>query len=278
MLSEADLFETILKIDAWLESMRQPGGYGGPVVHWWEDCLAYTGPGLDWRYEGIIHGYLNLWQATGEGLWLDKATRAGDDLVNGQLPSGNYRNSCFELNPNTGGTPHEAAADLGLLCLAAVLKEGGTPPGPAITRPPTPTCSAFIWGSCGTRPHSASTMGPACRLLCPTRPPHWCRRCSLMPTYRAIKPFREVHPPNTGGHPDLPGPGGEPGRRDLPEQPAWSAYRKSIPLLHRPLHPGPGAGFSTAGVKTNTWMLHWRLDASYQHRYPGWELPPGALP
>lgn len=127
MTLQFDLLETILKIDAWLDSMRQPGGYGGPVVHWWEDCLAYTGPGLDWRYEGIILGYLNLWQATGETTWLEKATRAGDDLVAGQLPSGNYRNSCFELNPNTGGTPHEAAADLGLLHLAAALKAQGDP-------------------------------------------------------------------------------------------------------------------------------------------------------
>jgi hypothetical protein len=98
--------------------MRGPGGYSGPVVHWWRDCLDYSGPGLDWRYEGIIIGYLNLWAATGEASWLAKARRAGDDLMNGQLPSGNFRNSCFELNPNTGGTPHEAACDLALLRLA----------------------------------------------------------------------------------------------------------------------------------------------------------------
>jgi hypothetical protein len=130
MTLQFDPLETILKIDAWLDSMRQPGGYGGPVVHWWEDCLTYSGPGLDWRYEGIILGYLNLWQATGEGRWLEKALRAGDDLLAGQQPSGNYHNSCFELNPNSGGTPHEAAADLGLLRLAAVLKEGGDPAWP----------------------------------------------------------------------------------------------------------------------------------------------------
>ena len=39
------------------------------------------------------------------------ACRAGDDLVQGQLTSGNYRNSCFELNPYTGGTPHVAIID-----------------------------------------------------------------------------------------------------------------------------------------------------------------------
>ena len=114
--------ETVAGLDAWLEGMRQVGGYGGPVVHWWDDCLEYTGPGLDWRYEGVIIGYLNLWAASGEECWLAKAKKGGDDLVAGQLPSGNYRNSCFEQNPNTGGTPHEAACDLALLRLILALR------------------------------------------------------------------------------------------------------------------------------------------------------------
>lgn len=107
--------------------MRQPGGYGGPVTHWWFDCLDFTAPGLDWRYEGIIFGYLNLWTYTGNREWIEKARRAGDDLVAGQLPSGNYRNSQFEINPGTGGTPHEAACDLALLGLAEILRSLNEP-------------------------------------------------------------------------------------------------------------------------------------------------------
>lgn len=114
-------------LDAWLDGMRQPGGYGGPVVHWWRDCLDFAGPGLDWRYEGIIIGYLNLWSATEDGRWLAKARRAGDDLVAGQLPSANYRNSQFEINPATAGTPHEAACSLALLRLAECLRRLGLP-------------------------------------------------------------------------------------------------------------------------------------------------------
>ena len=125
LVSEQTVAAAVAGLDAWFDTMRQPGGYGGPVVHWWRDCLDYTGPGLDWRYEGIIIGYLNLWAATGEDRWLTKARRAGDDLVAGQLPSGNFRNSEFELNPGTGGTPHEAACDLALLRLAGVLRETG---------------------------------------------------------------------------------------------------------------------------------------------------------
>lgn len=127
MAGEAQINPAIALLDAWLDTMRGPDGYGGPVVHWWQDCLLFTGAGLDWRYEGIIIGYLNLYQRTGDERWLAKARQAGDDLVQGQLPTGNFRNSSFELNPYPGGTPHEAACDLALLHLARVLKEQENP-------------------------------------------------------------------------------------------------------------------------------------------------------
>lgn len=105
--------------------MRAPGGYAGPVAHWWQQCLLYTGPGLDWRYEGIIAGYLTLWERTGERRWLEKAWRAADDLLQGQMENENFLASAFEANPATAGTPHEAACDTGLLQLAQVLKDLG---------------------------------------------------------------------------------------------------------------------------------------------------------
>ena len=123
----AAIAEAVIRLDAWLETMRGPDGYGGPVAHWWQNCFQFTGTGLDWRYEGIIIGYLNLYEKTGDEQWFAKARRAGDDLVRGQLSTGNFRNSCFELNPYTGGTPHEAACDLALLHLAQVLREQGDP-------------------------------------------------------------------------------------------------------------------------------------------------------
>lgn len=119
------LVTAISGLDRWFDAMRvdwPTPGYGGPVVHWWNHSLAYRGAGLDWRYEGIIEGYLTLWRGTSERVWLDKAIRAGSDLVNGQLANGQYRNSAFELNPASGGTPHEAAADVGLLVLARELR------------------------------------------------------------------------------------------------------------------------------------------------------------
>ena len=118
------------RLEAWLETLRGPDGvlpYGGPVAHWWQQSLLYTGPGFDWRYEGIIFGYLNLWKHTNEPQWLAKARRAGEDLLLSQLPDGHYPFSAFEINPASGGTPHEAAASLSLLGLAKTLKSLGQP-------------------------------------------------------------------------------------------------------------------------------------------------------
>lgn len=108
---------------AWLETMRGFGGYGGPVAHWWQQSLIHTGAALDWRYEGIIAGYLLLWHRSADERWLHDAQRAGDDLVRGQLPDGHYAASAFEINPATAGTPHEAACDVGLLLLAQALRQ-----------------------------------------------------------------------------------------------------------------------------------------------------------
>lgn len=105
--------------------MRGPSGYGGPVAHWWQQSLLYTGVGLDWRYEGIIIGYLQLWQRTGDLAWLNKARQAADDLLFGQMEDGHFAASAFEINPAKAGTPHEAACDIGLLRLALVLRETG---------------------------------------------------------------------------------------------------------------------------------------------------------
>ncbi|MEX2426190.1 MAG: hypothetical protein WD401_05425, partial [Thermomicrobiaceae bacterium] len=115
----------LARADSWFNSMRSADGYGGPVAHWWQQSLMYTGPGLDWRYEGIIHSYVNLWTRTGNDHWLNKAIRAADDLIAGQSDDGHFRASAFEMNPSSGGTPHEAACDIGLLLVAAELKSAG---------------------------------------------------------------------------------------------------------------------------------------------------------
>jgi hypothetical protein len=117
--------QAIGRLHHWFETMRGPHGYGGPISHWWDSSLIYTGPMLDWRYEGIICGYLNLNRATGQAIWLDKALHAAADLLQGQRPDGQFWNSCFEFGPALGGTPHEAAADIALLKVAQTLRAAG---------------------------------------------------------------------------------------------------------------------------------------------------------
>ena len=115
----------VLRLERWLEGMRSPAGYGGPVVHFWRDNVLFCAPAIGWRYEGIVVGYLTLHRAAGDAGWLAKAKRAGEDILAGRLPGGTFRNSGFELNPVTGGTPHEAAVDCALLMLARCLRDVG---------------------------------------------------------------------------------------------------------------------------------------------------------
>ncbi len=117
------LQRAIGSLDAWLETMRQPGGYGGPIAHWWQNRFRYTGPGLDWRYEGILCGYADLYRQSGADHWRQRLNRAARDLVSAQRPDGHYPASRFEINPGIRGTPHEAAASLGLLYALDVLDD-----------------------------------------------------------------------------------------------------------------------------------------------------------
>ena len=117
--------DAIGRSDAWFESMKASRGYTGPIPHWWESCLLYCGPMVDWRYEGILAGYVALWGSTGDARWLDRARAAADCVVGAQLPSGSFRNSSFQLGAIEGGTPHEAAVDVGLLELASALGRSG---------------------------------------------------------------------------------------------------------------------------------------------------------
>jgi hypothetical protein len=126
-MDNAILAQSLANLDAWLESMRQADGYGGPVTHIWRSNLLYCGPMLDWRYEGIITGYLELYSKTGKNQWLERAKQAGLDLVSGQYSCGQFKKSSFERGPIPGGTPHEASVDIALLSLAKLLEGKNDP-------------------------------------------------------------------------------------------------------------------------------------------------------
>jgi len=120
-----EVFAAVQRMDQWLDSMRGDHGYTGPISHWWESNFTFTGALFDWRYEGIIEGYRELYLRTDREMYLDKAMRAADDVINAQLPDGRFRNSSFQFGPIPGGTPHEAAVDVGLMQLAELLYKKG---------------------------------------------------------------------------------------------------------------------------------------------------------
>ncbi len=112
---------------SWLQTMKQPKGYAGPVSHYWSDSLIYIGPGNDWRYEGLMAAYIKLFNKTKSRYFLDLAIQCGEFVVAGQKNDGSFLNSGFESNPSFHFSymPHESAADISLLDLVLVLKKNG---------------------------------------------------------------------------------------------------------------------------------------------------------
>jgi hypothetical protein len=110
-------------LDRWLDTMRGTRGYTGPVANWWRQGFSWTGTVLDWRYEGIITGYIALWRRTGNGHWLAKAQWAGDDLLAGQRPSGHFGYGPAGPGAYVAAVPHGAACAAALLDLALALRE-----------------------------------------------------------------------------------------------------------------------------------------------------------
>ena len=119
------IFSSLLAMDRWFESLRTPQGIGGPVSHWWESSLLYCAPMIDWRYEGLLSGYVELYRKTNQQTWLERAVVTGNEACGAQLDNGCFWNSSFQIGPIEGGTPHESAVDVGLLELAALLRELG---------------------------------------------------------------------------------------------------------------------------------------------------------
>ncbi|MFH1234115.1 MAG: hypothetical protein V1493_00700 [Candidatus Diapherotrites archaeon] len=125
------LEESISRHCLWLKTMKQKGGYGGPVAHYWSDSLQYTGPATDWRYQGLIEGFLSLYEKTGQKEFLAEAIACGDFIAGSTGPDGSFHNDFFEDNPSFGrkNLLHDAAADIGLLLLSRQLKKEGLASG-----------------------------------------------------------------------------------------------------------------------------------------------------
>ncbi len=115
------------RLDAWLETLRGAGGYYGPVVGLRGVAMAWCGPGHDWRWEGLLDGWIALHRRTGDAAYIARMEAALRDLRQAQLANGAFRNSFFESNPLEGGMPYEPAMMAAVLRTGRYLQEQGRP-------------------------------------------------------------------------------------------------------------------------------------------------------
>ncbi len=125
MISSEIPSEIVAKHLSWLKTMKQKDGYGGPVVHYWQNSLNYIGAGTDWRYQDLVASFLELFEKTHQREYLDLASECGTFIIANQCNTGVFFNSCFEANPgfSHGCTPGNAAVSIALLELAKALEK-----------------------------------------------------------------------------------------------------------------------------------------------------------
>lgn len=117
------------RLIAWFDTMRTGAGHGGPVVGLRGVSMACCMAGFDWRWEGLLDGWIELHRRTGEPVWLDRMDEALRAIASAGLANGAFRNSSFEFNPFEGGMPHEPAMIAAALrARARLVSEGRTPP------------------------------------------------------------------------------------------------------------------------------------------------------
>lgn len=107
----------------WLKTMHSNGEYTGPVVHYWRYNLLFTGAATDWRYEGLIEGFLILYNKTKDRRFLEKSMQLSQECLSRLTPKGFYQNSGFEQAPLIGFTPHEASVTKAILNVVLSLRE-----------------------------------------------------------------------------------------------------------------------------------------------------------
>lgn len=106
------------RLHGWLETVRGEDGWGGPVVSFRSNSLAFTGAGNDWRLEGILDAARVAYDSSGDVRWLDEIEWITERFLRARRRDGQFENSYFEWNPFEGGMPHEPAV------LAAGLRAG----------------------------------------------------------------------------------------------------------------------------------------------------------
>ena len=130
-----DVGRSLSQYLSWLSTWRQGEGiYGGLHIHpcWRVSSVLerrYQGPTVS-EYCGLIRGFLNLYEKTGEDRFLRECILMADFLRSLQDPDGCFEHSVYEFEPGRGGCIHNALADVGLLSLCFVLAEEELDPEP----------------------------------------------------------------------------------------------------------------------------------------------------
>jgi hypothetical protein len=123
--TKIELNQVVSNVLDWFTTIEQPSGFGGPVVHYWDDSLSFIGPGTDWRYEGLITGLIELEKNTKDIHYLEYARACGEYILQNQYEDGMFNDSAFEANPAMGfiSTIHECAVDIALVRLGMRLEK-----------------------------------------------------------------------------------------------------------------------------------------------------------
>ena len=120
------------RLESWFAGMHGPEGYYGPVVGFRGVNAGYCGPGYDWRYEGLLEGWMAHAQAhvsrDTERLALLQGALA--EIGRSRLGNGTLRCSYFETNPFEGGMPHEPILVASALRARALLRAANLPVDP----------------------------------------------------------------------------------------------------------------------------------------------------
>lgn len=92
----------------WIESWHQKDGYGGFLHHAIHGTVNWEYAGLvpSYTYEPLMNGFINLYEKTGNKLWLDKAENAAHELIAIIDRAGQFKYSGFEFAPKAGSIVH----------------------------------------------------------------------------------------------------------------------------------------------------------------------------
>lgn len=115
--------ETLGRLLGYCETWWQDPGYGGVYIHpsWNVTNLHHFGP-HSMANAAAVCAFFTLFEKFGTQEWMDRSLECADLLVSLSRPSGVFRHSSGEYDPEEGNLLHNILPDIALLRLAAFLE------------------------------------------------------------------------------------------------------------------------------------------------------------